>query len=258
MDARLIALLIAFALFASHFGVAQQSLGGTVLPMMLSTSLDFSKSKPGDRVRGRLMQAVATPSGENIPAGAKVFGKVLEVSPASANTPARMVVEFSQLVYDRQAISIRASLRAIASMQDVFAAQLPVGTFDEYGTTTADWTTVQVGGAAVYLGDATVRDGMQIIGKAPGYGIVLAELIPAPKRGCPAVPGGGRREQSLWVFSPWACGAYGFEGLTINRSATTARGAIELTAPLSTRIRAGSGWLLEVLQTTATEVAPAS
>ena len=132
-------------------------------------------------------------------------------------------------------------------MQDLFNAQLPVGTFDDFGTSISDWTTVQVGGAAVYLGDRTVRDGMQIVGTAPGYGITRAKLVAAPKRGCPADSELAEREQSLWIFSPWACGTYGFDDLTIAPGTTV--GTVELTSPKNLDVHAGSGWLLVVIPT---------
>ncbi len=130
-------------------------------------------------------------------------------------------------------------------MQDVFDAQLPWNTFDDYGTSTSDWNTVQVGGAAVYRGDGTVRSAMEIIGRATDYGAVTAKLRPNPKLGCPADLAEIEREQSLWVFSPWACGTYGFDDLAIAHHGSTAPvGTIELTSAKKIRIRAGSGWLL--------------
>jgi len=225
---------------------SQQIPAGTVLPVMTSNTLDAGKSKPGDKLTARLMQDVVLPSGGKIRRGAKLEGQVVQASPA--NGGATVAVRFDRLVTGGKQFPLTVSLRALASMQDVFEAQLPTNNFDEYGTSISDWTTVQVGGAAVYLGDETVRDGMQIVGKAPGWGIVTARLIPAPKRGCEAFPVEGDREQSLWVFSPWACGTYGFEDLNITHHGVTSPvGTIELTAPAPFRVRGGSGWLLRVV-----------
>jgi hypothetical protein len=215
---------------------------------MASKSLDSLKAKPGEVITGRLMQDVVLASGQRIRKGAKVSGQVVEVSSATSNPQARLKVRFDRVIAEGKQYSITTSLRSLASMQDVFHAQLPTGTFDEYGTSVSDWTTIQVGGVAVYLGDATVRDGMEVIGRAPGYGITRAKLIPAPKRGCAAKSGDSPDEQSLWVFSPWACGTYGFEDLAIAHHGNTAPvGIIELTAPKAFRIPGGSGWLLLVL-----------
>ncbi len=142
-------------------------------------------------------------------------------------------------------------------MQEVFDAQLPIGTFDDYGTSTSDWTTVQVGGAAVYRGDGTVRSAMDVVGHSTDYGAVTAKLQPNTKLGCPANPAAVEREQSLWVFSPWACGTYGFDDLAIAHHGSTAPvGTIELTSRSRVLIRAGSGWLLTVVPSPEPETTP--
>jgi len=244
---------VVLAMLMSALGFAQDIPVGTVLPVMMNTSLDSGRSKPGDKLTGRLMQDVALGSGQRIRAGARLYGQVVEAVPASPNAAARVVVRFDRLVAAGQReYSIGVSLRALASMADVFTAHLPTGTFDEYGTSISDWTTVQVGGAAVYLGDGTVRDAMEIVGRAPAYGEVTGKLTPAPKRGCPAEALAGSQEQSLWVFSPWACGTYGFGDLTIVRNgASQPVGTIDLSAPKAVTVRGGSGWLLQVLESSA-------
>ncbi len=232
------------ALLGAAFGSAssQQIPSGTVLPVMTTKSLDAAKAKPGDRLRGRLMQDVVLPSGETIRAGARVDGQVLQ---ATSGPGPRIVVRFDRLVSNGKGIPIAVSLRALASMQDVFEAQLPTSTFDEYGTSISDWTTVQIGGAAVYHGDQTVREAMDIVGRSPHYNATIAKLVAAPKRGCPADDGS---EQSLWIFSPWACGTYGYDDLSIAHHGTTPPlGDIELTSPKAVRVRGGSGWLLRVV-----------
>lgn len=236
----------AFLLLSLAMALAQEIPPGTVLPIMTGTTLNSVKSKSGDKVTGKVMQDVVLPSGERIRAGSKVEGQVVESSSPSGLTGARVVLRFDRLVSGDKQTPIIVSLRSLASMSEVFDAQLPVSTFDEYGTSTSDWTTVQVGGAAVYRGDGTVRSAMEIVGRATDYGAVTAKLQPAPKLGCPATAIDG--EQSLWVFSPWACGTYGFEDLKIAHHGTNPPiGTIELTAPSPFRVRGGSGWLLRVV-----------
>jgi hypothetical protein len=235
---------------------SQQIPVGTVLPVMSNTTVDAGKSKPGDKVSAQLMQDVVLPSGARIRRGAKLEGRIVQASPAGGAT---VTLRFDRLISDGKRFPLTVSLLALASMQDVFDAQLPTSTFDEYGTSVSDWTTVQVGGAAVYLGDGTVRDAMQVVGKAPGYGIVTAKLIPAPKRGCKAIPTENQSEQSLWVFSPWACGTYGLDDLEIaHHGVTSPVGTIELTAPAPFRVTGGSGWLLRVVAEESPARPPAS
>ena len=233
-------------LLFSGVAQSQEIPAGTVLPIMMNTGITAGKAKVGDRISGRLMQDVRLSSGEKIRAGARILGQVLQSSGGPGDM--RITVRFDHLMVDGKQVPLAVSLLALASPQEVFEAQLPTGAFDEFGTSISDWTTIQVGGAAVYLGDGTVRDGMEIIGKAPGYGIVTAKLLPAPKRGCKPIPAESQNEQSLWIFSPWACGTYGLEDLTISHHGITSPvGTIELAAPTSVRIGAGSGWLLRVV-----------
>lgn len=223
---------------------------GTVLPIMTASTVDSAKSKPGDRISGRLMQDVVLPSGAIIRSGARVQGLVVESSGVAAPSP-RLVLRFDQLLSGGKQFRISVSLRALASMQDVFEAQLPYNDFDEYGTSTSDWNTVQVGGAAVYRGDGTLRSAMDIVGRATDSGAVTAKLVSAPKLGCPLAPPEVDTEQSLWVFSPWACGTYGFEDLKIvHHGVTSPRGVIELAAGKNVRVRGGSGWLLRTVSLT--------
>ena len=248
MMPRRILTISSLCLFCAVLTCAQQIPAGTVLPVMASTGLNSAKTKAGERFTGKLMQEVVFASGDRIRTGARVEGRVIEASPATASSPARVQLVFDRLIAGQKQYAITVSVRAAASMGDVFEAQLPSGNFDEYGTSISDWMTIQVGGAAVYLGDETVRDAMDIVGRAPAYGVVMAKLLPAPKRGCPANPTESEREQSLWVFSPWACGTYGFEDLTIaHHGATAPLGSVQLTSLKSINIRGGSGWLLVVV-----------
>ena len=249
MITRSLVLVPVLTLLLAVSGVSQHIPSGTVLPIMVGTSLNSAKAKPGDKVSGKLMQDVLLPSGGKIRAGTRIDGKILDSSNTSTTPAARLTLRFDRLVNNGKEFPISVSLRALASAQDVFSAQLPTSTFDEYGTSISDWTTVQVGGAAVYLGDGTVRDALDIVGRAPAYGVVTAKLLAAPKRGCPANPAEGEHEQSLWVFSPWACGTYGFEDLEIaHHGVTSPVGAIVLVAPKAVRVRGGSGWLLQVVE----------
>lgn len=247
----------AFCLLIPALTSAQQIPAGTVLPVMLSTTLDSGRSKPGKPITARLSQDVSLASGERIAAGAKIHGQVVACSPSAHSASACLCVRFDRLSTHGRQLPILVSLRALASMLEVFDAQLPVGTFDDFGTSTSDWTTVQVGGAAVYRGDGTVRSAMEVVGHSTDYGAVTAELQPNPKLGCTASPNEVGRDQSLWVFSPWACGTYGYENLAIAHHGTTAPvGTIELTSAKKILIRAGSGCLLTVVPSLQPETAP--
>src|SRR5664279_1857544 len=136
-------LLFWSVLLLSAIAFGQQIPVGTVLPIMSNATLDSRKSKPGERLTGKLMQAVVLPSGVLVRSGAKIEGQVVESSQPAGPAGARLTLRFERLVSGGKQFSINVSLMALASMQDVFEAQLPVGNFDEYGTSSSDWTTVQ-------------------------------------------------------------------------------------------------------------------
>ena len=57
---------------------------GTVIPVMLRTSLNASKDKPEKRIEGRVMQDVLLPSGLKIREGARVLGHAANVKTGSS------------------------------------------------------------------------------------------------------------------------------------------------------------------------------
>jgi len=161
--------------------LAQQVPVGTALPVMLNSTLDAKEEKPGRQITGRIMQNVPLPGGQRIPAGSRVIGKVLAVSGPTAASGSRIALKFDRLLIHGRSSPVTTNLRAIASMIEVFDAQLPTTNFDDYGTSIADWTTVQVGGDAVYRGNGQVitKDN-RVVGTATVGGDVTAKLMAAP------------------------------------------------------------------------------
>lgn len=227
---------------------AQQIPAGTALPVMLNSTLDAKKDKPGREISARIMQNVLLPDGTHIPAGARVAGHLVQQSDPNAASGSRLVLKFDQLLMHGRSVPLVTNLRAIASMNEVFEAQLPTNNFDEYGTTIADWTTVQVGGDVVYRGNGQViAPDNQVVAKATVGGDVTAKLPPVPDRGCRGEVGGNDREEALWVFSTSACGTYGFRDLNIAHAGRTDPvGEIVLESATNVHVRGGSGLLLRV------------
>lgn len=220
----------------------QEIPAGTVLPIVLNHTLDAGRARPGEMVTGKIMQDIVLP-GATIPEGTRVLGHVVSSNSATATSQSHLVLEFDQIVLRGRHIPVTTHLRALASMSEIFEAKMPTNSFDDYGTSTSDWNTVQVGGAGVYRGNGQVVSGDQVVGRATDYGAVTAKLIAVPPSGCR----GDDREQSLWVFSPWACGLYGFEELALVHSGKTPPlGQIELQSSRNVHVAGGSGWLLRV------------
>ena len=241
-----------FVLFAGMLS-AQQIPPGTALPVMLNSTLNAKIDEPGRQITARIMQEVTLPDGTRIRARSRVVGQIVQVKRPTPASPSRLVFKFDQLIASGRSMSLTTSLRALASMTEVFEAQLPTNNFDEYGTSIADWTTVQVGGDAVYRGDGTVvSPDHGIVGGATVGGDVTAKLMAVPDRGCRGAMEGNDDEQALWVFSTSACGAYGFHDLKIVHAGRTGPlGEIVLESPTNVYVRSGSGLLLRVIATTA-------
>ena len=240
-------LLIASAL------AAQEIPAGTVIPVMLRTTLDARKAKVGQKIEARVMQDVPLPSQTRIRAGAKLVGHVVEVTRPSAasglpgSRGSRIAMSFDRLLIGGAEIPVTTSLRSLASMMEVFEAQLPTNAIDDYGTTTSDWVTVQIGGDVVYRGNGTVMYDSQVVGRSTVGGDVTAKLIASRDGACRGTAAGNDREQALWLFSASACGAYGFADLkVVHVGRQDPVGQIILASDKNMHVPAGSGLLLRV------------
>jgi hypothetical protein len=224
--------------------IAQNIPAGTVLPVMVSSTLDARRDKPGRVITGKIMQDVPLPDAQTIPRGTKVLGHIEKVQPASSAGPSQLTLKFDSLELRGARVSLNAHLRALASMNEVYEARMPTNAWDDYGTSPSDWNTVQIGGAGVYRGNGDVVADGEVVGRATDYGAVTAKLVAAPKRGC---SGNSENEQALWKFSPSACGTYGLDDLKIAPSEQgSSAGEITLQSSSNVFIRGGSGWLLRV------------
>jgi hypothetical protein len=234
-------LLLATTLFA------QGALpGGTILPVRLNCSLNSKKSKAGQVITGRIMQNVPRPEKSKIPSGAKVIGRVVDVSPATPANGAKIWLRFDALVISKRHRPITTNLRAIASMMEVHQAQVPEMGADR-GTPESAWVTEQIGGEANYHGGWPVTHGSEVVGKSLLSGGVLTRISPGGN--CRGEVDNHEQPQALWVFASDACGTYGFADLTIAHAGRTDPvGQIVLTAEKGDiNIRSGSGLLLRVV-----------
>ena len=237
---------VVLILLLASFSVAQELPTGTLLPIEVRTTLRAGKIKPGDRISCRLAQYVEV-NGMRLPRGTQVSGKVLQSTAGSGNSPARVALAFDSLRIGGRDVQITTSLRALASMQAVFDAQLPTNLIDDYGSSIRDWNTTQVGGQAVYRGDGKVMEGPDVVAKATTVGEVFGVPKTWPWSAC-ARDRASNTTQSFWVFSTDACGVYGFESLKLAHAGRSEPvGQIVLEAPRKLEIRAGSGWLLMVV-----------
>lgn len=249
---------VVLVLLSAMFCVAQQLPVGTILPVALSTAINADKAKAGERISGKLAQYVVV-DGTRLPRGTKVTGRIVAARPASAASPSRVTFVFDTIRIGNRDLPITTSLRALASMQEVFEAQLPTNTIDDYGSSIRDWNTLQVGGQEVYRGDGTVIEGREVVGKAS----IVGEVVGKPKTWswspCERDQA-SNTVQSFWVFSTDACGIYGFEGMKLAHAGRSEPpGEIVLESAGKLNVRAGSGLLLMVTSSVQQpQTAPAS
>lgn len=241
---KLQAVLFSMAWVLQSIASAQQLPAGTVLPVMLETTLDARQSSVGKSIVAKVMQDVPLPDGGRIAKGERLTGRVLSAVPARAGAPSRLSITLDQLMVNGQSLTLTTHLRALASINEVFEAKMPTNAIDDYGTSESDWNTIQIGGAGVFRGSGQVVADGEVVGKSTDYGAVTAKLVAAPRRGC---DGDGGREQALWLFSPWACGVYGYGDLKIMHAGRNSpTGEIEFESSRDVRIKSGSGLLLRV------------
>lgn len=241
----LIALVLLALATAPVWG--QQIPAGTLLPVMLDTTIDSDKSKPGEEVTAKLQQEVPLPDGGKIKRDSKVLGHVVAVSPASGGQPAKVSVQFEKVEIGKQTVPISAGLRALASMQLVAQAKKPPSADSGYGTTSWDLNMSLIGGQISYNGKKIVKaPNGQVVGKVPQPGAVLAIPMANSERGCGG-PTGNSAEQAFWLFSTDACGIYDEKDMTfVNGIGGATPGQIVLESPNKLEVRGGSGWLLQV------------
>ncbi len=243
---RRILFTVIVAFLSVTLAVAEDLPAGTLLPVTLSNTVRAGKAKPNERFSAKLAQYVVV-DGVRLPRGTQLSGRVIESQPASGTSPARLVLAFDSIRVKEQDLPVTTSLRALASTQAVYDAQLPTNMVDDYGSSIRDWNTTQVGGQAVYRGDGTVMEGPEVVAKASTVGEVFGEPKTWPWSAC-ARDAVRNTEQSFWVFSTDACGLYGFTGLKLAHAGRKdPLGRIVLESPARLEVRAGSGWLLMVL-----------
>jgi hypothetical protein len=216
---------------------------GTVIPVMLSSSLNAAKDKSDTKLEGKVMQEIVLPSGVKIRQGARIFGHTVNVSTNSSGS--RIVVKFTSIQNEGRSIRVTTGLLALASMAFVSDAQLPVSSSSD-ATPNTQWVTRQIGGDLVRRGVGTVYSSSGLLGRWVGGSSVLMKLTPNVNAGCSGGPGYDD-VQAVWVFSSSACGTYGLSNVKIASSGLTKPiGDISLSSNGNINIRGGSGWLLIV------------
>ncbi|MGA6986983.1 MAG: hypothetical protein WBZ01_13090 [Terriglobales bacterium] len=167
---------------------------GTIVPVTLNSNLRSDKSETGAAITATIMQDVPLGAGNTLRAGSKVTGHVIEaVTPGRGSDGSRISFQFDQIHFGNETVPITASLRALASVMEVYAVQVPKsgGTEDYSGY----WSSDRIGGDQVSYG----------LGTYTSQGVSAGGMLP----------------QALWLFSANAFGTYGFGNLQIAHTGLT-------------------------------------
>lgn len=223
----------------------------TTLPVVFTHGIDARKATPGETITAKTMQVVVLPGGEQLSKGTTLVGRVVAANPFhfddtpyAAQQPSTLAIRFDSLMQSGQQVPISVSVRALANAVESWTAEAPhyldeddhVGTMELIG-----------GGQYSPLAKKVTSDDQDdIIGYNKRYG-VYARLFSANYVGqqgsfhCK----GTQTEQAIGIFSPQACGVYGFS--TVSLSQDAADGTFRLTSTHdSVKLYAGSTALLEV------------
>ena len=223
---------------------------GTILPVVLRTSVSFDKCKTGEILRGKIAQNAPLANGLTIHRGSQIEGHVVEVTPAANGAGAKVSIQFDKLYFAGQWTPVATNLRAIAGFMAVIESGVP----DEAPAEGAPYTwlpTTQIGGDSVYGGVwgpvMSWDDASEVVGRSVGDG-VLARPKAREGTSCRGELEGNDKPQALWVFSTDACGAYGIEHLNIVHAGRTHPvGTIVLASEThNVKLRNGDGLLLRV------------
>jgi hypothetical protein len=224
------------------------------IPVRFEQSVDAKKAKPGDSVTAKTMQVIQLPGGETIAKGTVIVGHVVaaqvfhfDPTPYAHQQPSLISIHFDKLQKGDAVIPVNLSVRAIASTIDSVEAARPhyLDETDRVGTIKL------IGGTEFTPFDKRIQaDDGDAIGYNRKNG-VFARLTASGYSG----PGasfhceGTNTEQSVGIFSPGACGVYGFTGGYLSDNGQDGSGTFTLAVRgRSVKLYAGSTALLQANQ----------
>ena len=223
---------------------------GTALPVRFVRSVDAKIAQPGDRVIAKTLQIVMLPEGQHLPKGTTLVGHVVEARPYHFNPEpyarqraSSISIHFDQIVTRNLTLPVNLSVRALGSALQSEWAPSPHSLDD----TDVVGTMILIGGDEFSPLDKTVRDdGGDVIAYNRKDGVfarLMASNNPVPVNvNC----GGTRTEQSVAIFSPRACGLYGFASVSMPQAGRRGSGTFTLVSRGSSiKLDAGSTALLQ-------------
>jgi hypothetical protein len=233
------------------FAVQTQVPTGTAFPVRFVRSVDAKKARPGDRVTAKTLQVVILPGGQRLPKGTLLVGHVVDAQPYHFNPEpyarqkaSSISIHFDQIVNGDLTLPVNLSVRALA---DTFESQwAPRPHYQD--ETDGPGTMVLIGGDEFSPFDKTVRDDSGDVIAYNRKAGLFARLSPSddPNSKSHLNCGSTSTEQSVAIFSPNACGLYGFEGVSMPHAGRGGSGTFTLVSRGgSIKLYAGSTALLQ-------------
>lgn len=236
---------------------AQQSGAAAVtIPLSFAKTIDARKAHNGDLVTAHTIQAVTLADGTQIPKGSTVRGHITEVrafsfdpTPYAKQQPSTLAIHFDEVPTPGGSKKINASVRALA---DRFAADEAISPHYQDDTDHVGMMELIGGGSFNPLEKRIVSGDEDTIGYNRKGG-VYARLLATDYQGkySQGRCDGSGGEQSVAIFSPMACGVYGFDGIYMPENGSVgSSGTFRLEARHhNVRIAARSAALLELNNT---------
>jgi hypothetical protein len=193
----------------------------TAIPVVFTKTVSAAKAKTGDPITAKTIQAVRLPDGENIPKGSRLTGHIVQATPFhfdetpyAKQKPSVLAVHFDRIAVNGTETPVNLTVRALANHNDAEDATFAhnIDESDHVGTM------VLVGGAHFSpLSKEVLSSGDEDIVGYNRNGGVFAHLLPGvyQGRGAGFQCGGTSTEQSVAIFSPNACGLYGFANTSL-------------------------------------------
>jgi hypothetical protein len=224
---------------------------GTALPVRFVRSVDAKRARPGDRVIAKTLQIVILPGGQRLPKGTLLVGHVVnshpyhfDPEPYAHQKASSISIHFDQIVDRDLTVPVNLSVRALANALESQWAPRP----HYQDETDGAGTMILIGGDEFSPFDRTVRDdGGDVIAYKRKEG-VFARLLPSdePASKTRLNCGSTKTEQSVAIFSPNACGLYGFGGVSMPHAGRSGSGTFTLVSRGgSIKLYAGSTALLQ-------------
>lgn len=201
---------------------AQAPPAGTAIPIAFAKTIKTTKAKAGDPVVAKTTQVVRLQNGESLPKGTVLTGHVVQAIPFhfddadyAVQQPSVLAIRFDSLRARGTQTALRVSVRVLANANQARDAVTPHGIdeSDHLGTM------ILVGGAHYSPVSKQVLSGNDddIVGYNRSQG-VFGRLLPGTyaDRGGRLHCDGTSTEQSVGIFSPDACGLYGFGDISLS------------------------------------------